>query len=369
MNRPSFPRIRVKGSPTERGLQYGQQAAVRIRASIDIYEEIFRFYAGWDWDRVRAHALQYEAPIRAYRSHFIDELQAIAEGAGVPFTDILAVNVRTEIMNAAVAKAAAHECTCVMSLPENNRVAHMVIGQNWDWKPRTSESVVVLEAEPDGLPNFVTVVEAGLLAKTGMNAAGLGLVTNALVTDQDSGVPGVPYHAVLRGILESTTLSGALHAITYPVRASAANYMIAHREGEGANVESAPGDFSQLIIHFPEDNTFAHTNHFLGAGPDFKDVGLWNGPDSLVRYQRMKKFLHRSQGEVSVAMLRESLRDHFNLPYSICSHPDPALPAPQQYATIASVIMDLNERKMWLAAGNPCEMPYEEMDYSDLLTS
>ena len=37
--------------------------------------------------------------------------------------------------------------------------------------------------QDDG-PDFVTVVEAGLLAKTGMNSSGIGLATNALVTDR-----------------------------------------------------------------------------------------------------------------------------------------------------------------------------------------
>ncbi len=369
MPQTSFPHIRVNGSPGDRGLQYGRQAESRIRRSIEIYAEIFRFYAGWDWTRVRDHAVQYEEPIRAYRAHFIDELKGIASGAGVAYEDVLAINVRTEIMNAAVARASAAECTCVVSLPENNTGTHTVIGQNWDWKPKTAESVVVLEAEPEGLPNFVSVVEAGLLAKTGMNAAGLGLVTNALVTDQDSGEPAVPYHAVLRGILESTSLSGALFAITYHVRASAANYLIAHRDGEAANVESAPGDFSRLHVQFPQNDSFAHTNHFLQAGSDFKDVGLWSGPDSLVRYHRMSKYLSRSKREVNVAGLQQALQDHFNLPYAVCSHPDPTIPEPQQYATIASVIMDLNTAHMWLADGNPCTTPFVELDYSGLLRS
>ena len=54
------------------------------------------------------------------------------------------------------------------------------------------------------------MVEAGLLAKTGMNAAGLGLVTNALVTDADVGEPGLPYHVLLRAVLDCGTVTEAL---------------------------------------------------------------------------------------------------------------------------------------------------------------
>ena len=33
-----------------------------------------------------------------------------------------------------------------------------------------------------------------------------------------------------------------------------------------------------------------------------------------------------------------------------------------QYATIASLVMDLTERRMWLASGNPCTAPYLELE-------
>lgn len=35
--------------------------------------------------------------------------------------------------------------------------------------------------------------------------------------------------------------------------------------------------------------------------------------------------------------------------------------------TIASLITDLDERRLWLADGNPYETPYRELDYRELL--
>jgi hypothetical protein len=34
----------------------------------------------------------------------------------------------------------------------------------------------------------------------------------------------------------------------------------------------------------------------------------------------------------------------------------------RQAATIASVLMDLTARRIWLAAGNPCQVPFEQLD-------
>ena len=83
--------------------------------------------------------------------------------------------------------------------------------------------MVVLEVRQDEDPDFVTVVKAGLLAKTGMNAAGLGLVTNTLVTDADVGEPGLPYHVLLRAVLDCATVTDALQVLQAGPRSSSAN--------------------------------------------------------------------------------------------------------------------------------------------------
>jgi isopenicillin-N N-acyltransferase-like protein len=361
MSELSFPRVRVSGTAHERGLQYGAQAAERVKRSVALYREVFQHYAGWDWERVVAHAQSYVPAIEAYRAHLLDEMQGIAEGAGLAFENVLALNVRTEIMFAAVARAAAQECTACVALPEATADGHTLIGQNWDWKPAAAETVVLLEAEPDAGPPFVTAVEAGLLAKTGMNGAGIGLVTNALVSDQDRGEPGVPYHAVLRAILESETMSDALLAVTYYTRASSANYLIAHRDGEAINVEAAPGDYARVYTAFPQDGVYSHSNHFVCPGFDLKDVGLWEGPGSLLRLQRLGKFLQRHHGAIDVGTVKEGLADHFNSPFGICSHEDPRAARVEDYVSVLSIIMDLDTATLWLADGNPCRTAYHEL--------
>jgi isopenicillin-N N-acyltransferase-like protein len=357
-----FPRIRVSGSAADRGRQYGEQAAERIRHNVDVYREVFAHYASWDWSTVTEHAASYEPAICAYRPHFIDELKGIAEGAGLPYDHILALNVRTEIMFAAVARAAAQECTAVVVLPGASRDGHTLIAQNWDWKLKAAGTVVILEAEPDVGPHFITAVEAGLLAKTGMNSCGIGLVTNALVTNKDKGKPGVPYHAILRAILESETMTDAVLAVTHHRRASSANYLVAHRDGVAINLEAAPGDYSRVYWEIPKEGLYCHANHFTCQGFDLKDVELWNGPGSLFRQHRALEILNRSCGSCDVSAVQTALTDHFNYPYSVCAHRDPGLPEIEDYASILSIIVDLTDATIWLADGNPCETAYVQLD-------
>ena len=350
------------------------QARAQVHLSVQAYQRVFAHYAGWDWPAVRRAAAAFEAPIAAFRPAYLDEMRGLAEGAGLDVADVLAINVRTEVMYAAKARQAplAHrtpaECSAFALVPAPRapgEAAPALLGQNWDWLLHSARTLVVLEARQDDGPDFVTVVEAGLLAKAGLNAAGLGLVTNALVTDADVGAPGLPYHVLLRAILDCATVTEALAVLQAGMRSSSANYLIAHASGAALDVEAAPGDFTRLYPRFPDQGLLLHTNHFLSPRLHPVDVSLWAMPSSAVRLQRLQAAAPAAAtGGATLDGFRALLADHADYPHSICSHPDPDEHPLEQGATIASVLMDLNARRVWLAAGNPCHVPYTELDLS-----
>ena len=369
-----FPTIRVSGSPHERGRQYGEAARDRVRISIDAYRDVFAHYAGWDWAKVTDEALRYAEPVRAFDERYVEEMRGLAEGAGVAFDEVLAINTRSEIMFAAKARAAGGqprtpaECTSFAVLPEASADGHTLIGQNWDWLPYSFDTCIVLEVQQDDGPDYVTVVEAGLLAKTGMNSSGIGLAANALVSDADRGVPGVPFHLLLRGILDAENLSGALTVLQRGFRSSSANYLVGHRDGIAVDVEGAPGDFSRLFLLFPDHGVLAHANHFLSPSFDGKDVSLWVMPDSPFRLERIRSQVAAARDALSIETFQTALADHANYPSGVCCHPDTRDGPLDQGATVASVLMDLDTRRMWLADGQPCSHPYRTIDYDDFLS-
>jgi len=362
-------RIRVEGTPYERGRQYGAQARAQVRLSVQAYQRVFAHYAGWDWPEVCRAAVAFETPIAAFRPAYLDEMRGIADGAGLDLADVLAINVRTEVMFAAKARQAPlaarvrqwpAECSAFALVPAPGAPRPATfLGQNWDWLLHSAQTLVVLEARQDDGPDFVTVVEAGLLAKTGLNAAGLGLVTNALVTDADTGTPGLPYHVLLRAILDCATVTEALQVLQAGIRSSSANYLIGHASGAALDVEAAPGDFTRLYPQLPDQRLLLHTNHFLSPRLHPVDVSLWAMPSSAVRLQRLRA---GAAGAANLDDFRALLADHADYPHSICSHPDPADHPLEQGATIASVLMDLTARRLWLAVGHPCQAPYRELD-------
>ena len=381
----STQHVRVTGTSYERGRQYGAQASARVRLSVQAYQRAFAHFAGWDWATVRREAARFEAPVGKFRPGYLEEMRGIADGAGLDLTDVLAINVRTEVMYSAKARQAPRaapstprkvpaECSAFAYVPTQNpprapgapgQPGSVLLGQNWDWLLHSAQTLVVLEVRPDEGPDFVTVVEAGLLAKTGMNAAGLGLVTNALVTDADVGEPGLPYHVLLRAVLDCATVTEALQVLQAGLRSSSANYLIAHASGTALDIEAAPGDFTRLYPLFPADGVLVHTNHFLAPRIDPVDLSLWAMPSSAVRLHRLRAAATAAAATAKPPTLDDFhalFADHADYPNSICAHPDPADHPSEQGATIASVLMDLNARRIWLAAGHPCQVPHELLD-------
>jgi isopenicillin-N N-acyltransferase like protein len=365
----SYPHVRVSGTALERGRSYGEQARERVHRSLASYERVFAHYAGLEWADVRAQAARFVEPISSSCPRAMDEITGIAQGAGVDVEDVLALNVRTETMFAAkarqISKTIAIECTAFVALPDATADGHALAGQNWEWLLHSYETVVVLECEPVEGPAFVTVVEAGLLAKTGMNAAGLGLVTNSLVSDADLGEPGVPYHVALRACLDSSDIEEAVAILQRFPRAASANYLLVDDKGRAADVEADAG--RAALVTRVSSSAFVHANHFCAAGFGGDDVGLALGPDSLFRQMRLGALLNEGRSRVSVEELQQALTDHTNYPESLCAHSSPDLPESERTATAASVIWDLTARRLWLADGNPCTSPYRELDYSAIL--
>ena len=108
----------------------------------------------------------------------------------------------------------------------------------------------------------------------------------------------------------------------------------------------------------PENGVLLHTNHFLAPRIAPADLALWAMPSSTVRLQRLLAArTARTLDDFGVL-----LADHADYPHSICAHPDPAAHPCEQTATIVSVLLDLTSRHICLAAGNPCQAPYEQLD-------
>lgn len=358
-----FPVISVAGTARERGEAYGVQARERVHRCIEVYDETFAYSAAWDWARARSAAEQFAEPIARFDSSYLDELAGIAHGAGVELEDILAINVRTEILfsnlMAGAAPSGPDECSAFACARDD---APIVVGQNWDWAPSAADTCVVLQAEPDDAPAFTTVVEAGLLAKFGVNADGLAVMTNALGCSEDVAAPGVPYHVVLRALLGCGSTKEAVERLESAGRSSSANYLIVDSTGEAVDIETRPGGPEALHRLVPDRRgVLLHTNHFVAD--DFPAVDYTTLVDSTTRTRlgRLSDVVADAAEPSDLAMFEQAMTDHTNAPDSVCRHPDTQLPLPDQSMTVSSALVNLTTRTWAVSEGPPCERGYEDV--------
>jgi isopenicillin-N N-acyltransferase like protein len=330
-----------------------------VHGSLALYENLFRHYTSMRWAAVRDRAGVFAGPIDDYDARLLPEMEGIAEGSGVDAEDILALNVRTEVMFG----MASAECTALCTTASGRDAAHVLLAQNWDWHPGALETCVLLVEAPHDGPPFVTLVEAGLLAKCGMNEQGMGLAATALTSTLDRGEPGVPFHAILRRILTSDSFDEAADAVTSPIRASSGDFLLASGDGRSANLESAPGGPGE--VHRSDGDRLAHANHFLRPSrKGFKDLERSDDASTSVSRQAAVDGWVNAPGDRSIDDVLETLRDHSA---SVCQHTDGTGPPEETIVTVAAIAMDLSDGALWVTEGPPCTAAAERFELGSLV--
>jgi len=369
----TYPHVRVSGSARERGVQYGAAARDRITRSVSAYATVFEARLGWSWSDVTREAAFYRNGIGDLGGGYLAEIDGIAEGAGLSPEDILALNVRTEIMalgwtGGPVTGRRSDGCTGIALLPARTASGSALFAQTWDWLVHTVGTLVVLEVERDDGPSYVTVVEAGLIAKIGLNSSGLAVGTNFLLTRADGRTDGVPYHLTLRSLLDAESLPDAFRRLQGMPRASSANYLLVHADGVAVDVESAPGGPDELHLNHPVDGVLAHANHYRAAGVQ-ADLSMVTTPDSPFRQDRVEQLVAESDARLDVGRVQSILADHASFPRSICAHGDLRRPEVERETTACALIVQPASRQMWLSDGNPCAATWRELETAPMLLS
>lgn len=357
-------RLTLTGGPRERGRAHGEAFADEIAANLDRYLSVFAHY-GADEETVYEQAEEFVEVIESGNAEYFSEMKAVADGAGLDLLDVTVLNARWEVMYSAYAEAAEEVedaapdgCTAFGVRPEFTAEGRTLIGQNWDWIPGIDVFMMDIQRE-DGT-DMLTMTEAGIVGgKIGVNEHGIGMLLNGLVANGDGDQPfRKPYHVRFREALESDTLHGAVQPLIETDRANSANVLLAHEEGEMLDLELAPSVESFL---YPEDGLLTHANHFKErdrVDSEFERIAT----STVCREPRLRRLLSKQEGELDVEGAQEALRDHFGRPASVCMHPDESAPEEERSRTNFSVVMDLEERRLYGTDGPPCENEYRAFD-------
>jgi isopenicillin-N N-acyltransferase-like protein len=353
-----FPFVAVSGTPYERGRQHGSAVAGRVRRSAEIYAgQLDKL--GFTPDRATALIHKFAKQIEAFGAHYVEEMRGIADGSGVPFDHVVMINARTEVIaearrisGAALATAAAiapkDGCTGVVIMPQRSKTGRLIHGQNWDWRAECAETAIVLRVRRDDGPDFLTFVEAGGLARSGFNAAGIAITANYLRSDRDYRQTGVPLALIRRNVLEQEHFALAIKSVATTPKSCSNNMMLSHADGVAIDLECAPDESFPL---YPSDGLLVHANHFVtvAALSKVKETGIAASPDSYYRDMRVREKLEAAGRSLTREDLKTALFDDFGKPYSVCRPPRPMADSFDLSATVAMVIMEPKEGVMEVA--------------------
>ena len=335
-----FPLIEVSGPPRERGRQYGRQAAARIERGVAHYAEQLQ-RASFGWDGIRGLVADYLPRIEDFEPAYVDEMRGIAEGAGVPFEAVVLLNARTEILKLGRRRSESDTpdgCTGIVALPDATQSRRVIHAQNWDWKAECAETAVVLAIRRDDGPDLLTFTEAGGLARSGFNAAGIAITANYLECDRDYRQIGVPLALIRRKVLESEHLALAMRAVYATPKSGANNMIVSHADGVAIDFECAPDETFPL---HPERGLLVHANHWVSsvALTKLTDTGIVNTPCTLYRDVRVRSLLAPQVGSLTRDSVKAALFDDFATPWSVCRPPRPGVNGVVT-ATVAMIVME-----------------------------
>lgn len=342
------------------GVTYGRKAGALIQQTIGFYEAYFRTKSGLAWDSVVQVAQKFLPFLQENTPNLVEELHGVAEGSGIPFESILAINVRTEISMGMIADG----CTVAAWKTDD----FMVAGQNWDvryvcsadpeylltrllqWECPQKGRLLLLHIKPnDGKPNMSFVTEAGLLTKSGINSSGVAVLLNAVIC-RGVNYSALPVHFALRLVLESQSRAEAVERICKSGACTAAHILVADDTG-ATSLEVSHLDTVKLEM---VDGQIAHTNHFVGEHVTGAQSVLTFFPDSERRMSRISALLKEKKAAVAtdgVKLLERMLEDEDGYPGSINRKETPE----KDLATLYSIALDLRARTGRVRLGRPTE--------------
>lgn len=318
-----FPLVEISGTPRERGHAYGEQARERIGLSVGLYENQLRRFGFPQGDIARFSGF-FLPRLKEWAPDLVEEMEGIAAGANVDLSSILLVNARTEIIQLAKREKGVPEepdgCTGAVLMPEVTRDGTLIHGQNWDWNADCADTSVVLRIRRADGPDLLTFTEAGGLARSGFNSAGIGITANYLESDRDYRELGIPLPFIRRRALEAAHFSHALKFVATTPKSGSNNMMLSTAEGFAVDLECAPDETFAL---YPDGDMIVHANHWQSAVAlsKLRETGLREVPDSLYRDHRVRSALEARRGSLTMDDLKAALFDDFAAPFAVCRPP------------------------------------------------
>jgi len=349
-----LPCIEVSGSPYECGRAIGRRFGAQIKTGIARRKK---------WFSELRMFMQADLPGRcncfldAARKHLPDalaELHGWADGSGVDFLDLAALNLKAELgcmLERAAEKSGQKETCAACSTLALVQGKQLLLAHNEDGDRSYSDLMFFVKESQPGKPAFLGLSYPGILPGNGpaVNSAGLVLTTN-FIASTDWRV-GVPRYFIDRAVLDTRSLKEARRVACNPQRAFAFHFNLASvKEKKIMSLETSLDREESYEVR----GLYVHTNHLVLPG--MRDVPQdidYVGGSSISRYKvlmTVKAGYDKRLSGIGGAELVAALSSHDSAPYSPCRHPRGEV----RGQTLACSLFDLNDGSWTFYPGNPC---------------
>ena len=343
-----IPCLEVSGTNYEIGYEIGKRFGENVR-------EGFRRRKKW-FGELKATATgdfakEFKGCIAAAKKHFpqfVEEIRGWAEGADVPFDDMMVLNMWAELT---AMKRSRGEGSCsTVSLNDGTRI---VLAHNEDSSAAYKGLMFWLKANPRKGRSFQCLCYPGFIPgnSPGFNDAGIIQTTNYIPSSKCR--IGIPRYILNRAIFDAGTLAEAVKTATHPGRAYGNHHNLASvKERRLLSLEVTPTKYE---VHEVE-GVYFHTNHLILNS--MKDQPQFPGKSSLTRYAVLAKETEgwKDAAKIRVADVVRALSSHERKPNSVCRHATEHTGG----ATLGTAVFEIPKGTFRLYAGNPCEGNFAE---------
>ncbi len=382
----------LKGSAYERGLAQGEHNGDAYREMLDMFfssemwkenkpkllpTSLIKVALGLLGTHYTKKAVAEYMPVQLDRVRGLGEALDAGKGFiwGIQFMEIMFCEAGSSLVAPSMGCSQAH------ATPKATRDNVPLIGRNYDFPNMLRDYQMVRREQPSEPGRLATICVSQIpLAgpHMGINEAGLVVCANnaRLWKGDDLKYSGIPYQLLMLEILETcrTVKEASDFVVNFPARANAGFIGLMDASGDDCVVEFTA---ARTAVRRPnEKGVMAQTNHFH-AMPEanLPDGTYWTvkGMEGLeyatstkTRFAAADRLLNEYAGDIGIDTLKTILSDHsgnngVGSDNTVCCHGDAG-------STLCSMIMDIKNRRMLIAEGNPCSSEYIEVSFDRIDT-
>jgi predicted choloylglycine hydrolase len=340
--------LRLAGDHRQIGVQYGRAFRDEIRAFLEdgLARVNLLRHAPFEARQLDDTLRAYWTDVRDHLPELAEQLDGLAEGAGIPRAHACLLQFRRELIGYRKVPTLG-DCSTIAAWGTRPYVAQ-TIDLNGGMIPLAT--VLRIDGAATSAPDILMFTFKGLLGYLGMNSAGLCVGINVVLAGEwGRGVS--PYLTVrrmlsLRSIAECLALLAALpHASSRSFTLLDATRLVTVELGAG-----------QLKVR--ERPLSTHTNHYLDDElARLDEINVLSRNASRKRLELLDEFAARHGHDAQIANMFGLLSSHDLYPLGLCVHNEGNL---RREETVGAVMMLPAEGRMLVRFGQPCEARTEE---------